>query len=144
MSFLITFALQAWADCPQDDSYEDNDSAQEAADLNSNAESNLYVCDSDEDWFWVSGTEGELLTIDAIFSHVDGDIDLKLYATNDWENPLSSAVTVSDNETLSYMVETSGSYYLQVFYFSAVNTGSNRYDLSVTSGTAPDFLSDPY
>ena len=57
MIFLITFVLQVWADCPQDDSYEDNDSAQEAAELNSNAESNLYVCDSDEDWFLVSGID---------------------------------------------------------------------------------------
>ena len=113
MIFAMILGFNAWADCPQDDAYEDNDSYQEAATLNNSSESDLFVCDTDEDWFLVSGTQGELLTIEAMFTHADGDIDLKLYDGSDFENALASSVSVSDNETLSYMADSSGSYYLQ-------------------------------
>ncbi|MEC7983737.1 MAG: hypothetical protein VX278_01155 [Myxococcota bacterium] len=142
MFVLMVVGLNAWANCPQDDAYEDNDTYDEAVALNNASESNLFVCDTDEDWFLVSGTQGELLTIEANFKHDDGDIDLKLYDGSDFDSALASAVSVSDNETLSHMVETSGSYYLQVYYFSASSTGSNTYDLSISSGSAPDCPSD--
>ena len=52
--------------------------------------------------------------IDAAFVHADGDIDLKLYDATDGENDIAFSVSVSDNESLTYFVDTTGSYFLKV------------------------------
>jgi len=100
----------AFADCPQDDSYEQNDDINSAVSLGGNSATGLFVCDTDEDWFIIQGTSGQLLTIDATFLHADGDIDIKLYELAAPETSIASSVSITDNESLTHMAETTGSY----------------------------------
>ena len=141
LSFFL-MASAAFANCPTDDTYEDNDTYQTAVALNGSSATGLYVCDTDSDWFLIQGTAGELLTIDASFVHADGDIDIKLYDATDSENSIDSSTGISDNETITYFVETTGTYYLEVLYFSVASTGSNTYSLNITTGAPPECPGD--
>lgn len=141
---LLVMGWSAFADCPTDDSFEDNDSFEQAVLFPGPSESGLWVCYADEDWYQIQGTAGELLTIDATFAHADGDIDLKLYDATDGENDIAFSVSVSDNEQITHLAETTGPYFLKVLYYSASAEGSNTYDLSVASGSPPECDSDSF
>ena len=115
-----------------DDAYEENDTRLaayhpgfnwEQTDLSSISGSGIQ---SDQDWYEidVSPTGFERVLVDATFRHADGDIDIQLY--NSSGTLLKGAYSVTDNETLSHQVPTTGSYFIRVFY----GNRGNPYDLS--------------
>ena len=57
MILLLSMGWSAFADCPADDSFEDNDSYAQAALFPGPSFNGLWVCDTDEDWFQIQGTE---------------------------------------------------------------------------------------
>jgi hypothetical protein len=85
------------------------------------------ICASDEDWFLISLADGEAVTIDALFTHASGDLDLFLY--DDTFSLISSSRSISDNESIPFTAPAAGDYYIRVKAFSGAI--SNTYTLEV-------------
>ncbi len=117
---------------PLDDNYEDNDDLGSAYDLSANEATWLSMINGsgvklDEDWYRVYVNPGELrLRVELIFNHSDGNINMILSnGTEGSDGWLDMSFTGSDNESINYVVPSSGFYYLRII---GDNTGSN-YDL---------------
>ena len=88
---------------------------------------------ADPDWFRVDLTDGETLTADLLFTHANGDLDMRL-----WDGcpgtEIDSSETVSDNEQIVYTNNSGGSasVYLEVYVWQGSTFSCNSYDLSIT------------
>ncbi len=134
--------------CPPD-AMEDDDTSATAnvvtlpfanGDLNARRE----ATERDYDWFAFDLEAGETLTIQADFVHESGDIDIYLYnyqAGNTGGSSVASSVSMTDNESITYDVETSGRYYLKVTPFTA-NT-CHQYSLSIDAAQDDPCQPDP-
>jgi len=79
-----------------DDSFEENDDVATARSLQPGSYNNLSACPFDPDWYEVEVPAGFRLTVQAVFSHAQGDIDLVLQ--NDEGTLVDSSFSQSDNE----------------------------------------------
>jgi hypothetical protein len=116
----------------QDDAYEENDTLETAwypeYDWEGVALSGIYGLGiaHDFDWYEIDVPAGcQEVEVYCQFAHADGDIDIELYDAFD-ENPLDISDSNDDNEFIGYTVESSGTYYIEVYYF---DTPGNTYDL---------------
>ena len=143
-SYDLTWSTSGITPPPGDDNYEENDDPSTAYDLTPYAgiwlsQINGPGIQADDDYYEIYGTAGDTLTIDCVFSHSEGDIDVFLI-----DSALSVVVisgSVSDNEYISYDVPTTGTYYIYVFYANA----GNLYDLMwSSSGITPPPDDDNY
>ena len=89
----------------------------------------LQVCPFDLDWYVIELFEGDVLSVTALFTNADGDLDLRLYASDDYQTPLVKAFQTNDGETLQHTVVVGGKYYLRV---NGLSGASNSYDLDVS------------
>ena len=112
-----------------DDAYEDNDSRTTAYDLSSWEQTwlssiNGLGIQADDDWYRISVTSAyERVLVDCRFTHTEGDIDIALYdSSGSW---LDSSESTSDNEYIDFIVPSSGTYYIKVYY----DDEGNFYDL---------------
>ncbi len=132
------------AQCPADDTYEDNDVCGTFSIAPTGLTTGLVlhgaanITGLDDDFWVIQGVPtGQQLTVDALFSHAGGDIDITIYDDAACSIYLDGSASVSDNEQA---VAANGSgaakdYYLQVHaYGSAFDC--NGYDLQIT--IAPD------
>ncbi|MBM73990.1 MAG: hypothetical protein CMK59_01210 [Proteobacteria bacterium] len=142
LSFLAILST-AQANCSPDDGFEENDDASSAAALTAGSHTGLQICYADEDWFSIQGTAGERLNIDATFIHAQGDIDIYLYDANNTEDFLVPSSSVNDNESIEYIVETTGTYLIKARYFTN-DENNNSYDLSVSSSVMQPCPEDSY
>lgn len=90
------------ASCDNDDSYEANNSAEEAKAIAvPGTIDNLVGCD-EYDWYKFSVPANNGLTVDIDFTAEDADLDLALYEASDSSNSLDSSISsTSDNEQVS-------------------------------------------
>ena len=121
-----------WKDYPPppDDAYEENDTLETAWypgwDWEDEWLSNIsgLGIQSDEDWYEIHVSPGyELVSVQCLFTHSEGDIDICLFDSQG--NFVSCSTGVWDNERIDVVVPASGTYYIQVYYDNARNT----YDL---------------
>jgi hypothetical protein len=117
-----------------DDADEPNDSPEQAKEIIDGTRSGRKVCPGNDDWYKVYMFEGELLIVDAYFSHARGDIDLRIYgpgttSANLAQNLLLSSLSSTDNEHLELTVASEGYYYLRISGYQLQNP--NSYDLQV-------------
>lgn len=114
-----------------DDSYEQNDHYGQAATVSSGTHSSLYLLD--HDWYKISLSVGDDITVRITFTHSNGDIDLRLY--NPSRSLLDGSYGVGDSEEVSATdVTTAGTYYILVYgYYCDTNT----YSMTVTTTAAP-------
>ena len=112
------------------DSYEPNDTQATAtwgnattnsAGVNSTSWSGLTIHNStDEDWFCFWINQSAQFWFNITFVHANGDIDMTLYDGSG--NTITSSTGVSNSESVSDVVTTSGFYCVRVYgYSSAVN-----------------------
>ena len=81
------------------------------------------------DWFKITPTSPGILEIDILFTHAQGDLDLRLVHANGAEAKLAS--TTNDNEHMSWTVTAAGqSYFIHVAGFQ--NATNPNYTLRVT------------
>jgi len=113
------------------DRYELNDVREDATTVVEGAESDLTICPYDADWFTLSTRAGDRVTVSALFSAEDGDLDLRVY------NPLVSAtipVAVSsstdDDEEVTVTTPLATTLYVRV---SGYGGDSAPYDLVIES-----------
>ena len=76
----VTFVPDPCAN-PVDDSFEQNDDCVNAAALGAGATTGLITFQGDDDYYRVTVPAGNILTVDALFTHVSGtgDIDMELF-----------------------------------------------------------------
>jgi hypothetical protein len=113
--------------CPDDD-LEPNDSVARRGPLPAAGEV-LTICESDEDFFVLSGTAGKRATIDVTFAHGDADLDVQLLGL-DGTQILGTADSASDNEHLEVILPLDGDYTVRVF--SLTSGARARYFLNVS------------
>ncbi len=113
------------------DRFEPNDVREDAVVVSEGAESELTICPYDADWFALSTRAGDRVTVSALFSEEDGDLDLRVY------NPLVSAtipVAVSsatdDDEEVTVTTPLATTLYVRV---SGYGGDSAPYDLLIES-----------
>ena len=125
------------------DVFEPNDIARTAANLNVSpfsltrqlrqTHSALTIHESyNEDWFkWTAPENGEL-TVDLVFSHAAGDLDMNLHVLDGQLRELGRAISKTDNERITEPVTAGKTYYIQVFGHSDATQAA--YDL-ILSGS---------
>ncbi|MGK7952907.1 MAG: clostripain-related cysteine peptidase [Xenococcaceae cyanobacterium] len=123
-----------------DDSYEDNDNFDNAANITEKIGQNieqLVIAGSDEDWFKFTldaeGQDGDFVEIDNFNSYL-ADLDLELYDAGGYL--INSSTSVSDTETISLDGLNPGEYFVQVYDFKqlfsdAATEVSTNYNLLV-------------
>ena len=120
--------------CETDDRFEDNDSPNTAQFLVAGIAAGLISCDLDSDYFEVLLFNDETLTVDVLFSHDDGDVDVALYRSTSCddegcENLLEEGITEDDNEQIVFTAEDFGLYTIEIY--NADEEGGAAYDLSI-------------
>ena len=117
-----------------DDPLEENDSFAQAHHLTTSGyhnEKGLAVCSDDDDWYSYTAPSHGSITVNARFSHLYGDIDLRVY--NSSQVLLGEGVTNTDDETVTVDVTRGADYYIRVNHLPTLqDCACNRYDLSIT------------
>ncbi len=136
-----------------DDNYEENDTMATAYDL-SNSETvwlssiNGYGIQGDDDWYKIYITTGyERLLLNCNFTHTDGNIDIAVY--NSAGTLIRSSTTLTDNETIDFLLPASGTYYIRVYNGNARNTYNLQWDDLIASSADDtyeqnDFIDESY
>ncbi|MCA8942928.1 MAG: FG-GAP repeat protein, partial [Planctomycetes bacterium] len=120
-----------------DDSFEDNDTRATAATLPLGLTEDLCVDLFDIDWWTITAFPGQTITVDALFTHSVGDIDLAMY--QETGNPLldafpiQSAASSTDDEHLSRIVMGTSPkvFFVRVLFDDPGTATRNHYDLLV-------------
>ncbi|MGB5771439.1 MAG: peroxidase family protein, partial [Crocosphaera sp.] len=98
--------------------YENNNTIQQSFDFSQHEQTLLSDLDGqgislDEDFFEIEATIGSLdLSIDLMFSHANGNLDLFLFDSTG--NRIASSTSLTDNEFINFTVAEAGTYYIQV------------------------------
>lgn len=96
------------------DSFEPNDDIVAAPVITMGSYQNLGSC-GDDDYYRVDLTAGDTITIDALFSHAEGDIDLALLDTQG--NVALTSETTSDDETIAAVINVTGTFTILVYLY---------------------------
>jgi len=121
---------------PDDDNYEQNDSAPESYDLSGQEGVWLHSVDGlglqlDDDWYEIYVAPCyERLVVDCQFVHADGNVDLALYDSAG--SQLIGSASSDDDEYIDYTVPTAGTVYIRVH---GDNAGTS-YDIWWLSSTS--------
>lgn len=88
------------------------------------------------DWFAMDLLQGDMVSVEVLFTNADGDIDAHLLDSAG--DTVDSGTTVSDNETVDFVddggVPADGRYYVRVKMYSSNN--DSVYDIKVTADRA--------
>ncbi len=116
-----------------DDSLEDNDSCSTPVAVPEGSTPGLWAAKSDSDWYSVNVQPGGTITLDVLFTHANGDIDIALWDST-CINVLASSTGIVDNEQIVFNNATGNrvSYNLNVYVYSGSTSNCNAYDLVVT------------
>ena len=84
-----------------------------------------------EDWFSFSLSPGDEVTVEALFTHADGDVDIYLRHEDNPTTSLALGTSMTDNETMNYTVpaDGGGTYYVRVYLYSSY---TQTYDLNIS------------
>ncbi|MDZ7859682.1 MAG: PPC domain-containing protein [Candidatus Krumholzibacteriota bacterium] len=106
----------------EDDGYEENDRYSAAYDLTGDEGRKLDLIDGngmqfDDDWYEIYVASGDtLVEVTCEFTHIRGDIDIELYdSLVNVVSSSNSSAPGSDNEFISWVVSSGGTYYIRVY-----------------------------
>lgn len=122
--------------CPQDDPREDDDEPATATPLGGEPVEGI-LCGADLDTFSVAVPAGCTLRATARFAHRDGDINLRVLAADG--EVLAAAVSVDDDEVLTYLAPADDTYFIQL---NLVIAGANTYAVEAAV-ECPEVLACP-
>lgn len=92
----------------------DNGSPARATPIESDQLDDLALCPGDEDWYAIDVEAGTIVTFDARFRHVEGDVELQLFL-EDGRTLVASGRSATDNERIRVELGTDRSLRLRVF-----------------------------
>ncbi len=129
--------------CP-DDSYEDNDTdTTPSTGITTGSYTSLRVCPSDDDYYAVTVSPGDAITVALLFGDAEGDVDLEIIDATGTTVAYSDSVT--DDEWATFTSTTGGTYLVYVYLYSDAGTSiGNDYDMDVTVGAPPVCTEDTY
>jgi len=84
------------------------------------------ITEGENHYFAVELLEDDELTAHMYFTHDDGDLDISLY--NPQQQRETSALSISDDETVSLVASRAGTYYVNPY---GVSTASNSYRFEI-------------
>lgn len=118
------------------DAYESNDTTAAAAMVSAGAYAGLVACDSDDDFYRISLSDGDEIGVGLAFDHGEGNINLELLDAAG--STVESANSFSDDESLLYTVPATGDYFIRVhLVLDTGNVPGNTYDMSVSVASPP-------
>jgi hypothetical protein len=145
-----------------DDAFEDYDTCYTALPRSNGTWTGFHVDLWDKDFFEFCIPAQSTLTVDALFSHAQGDVDMFLWA--DWSFPCGigpagntfvESTSATDNESISWTNNSNSSQrcYLELSMWHMSNSSCNDYDLVISGaelcrlgtnfcGPAPDNSAD--
>ena len=124
-SYEITFDVVSTVCVP--DAYEPNENLQDASALTPGSYLGLTTC-SDPDWYAIEMGTAEVLSLDVLFDHDEGDIDIALYDSG--SSLVESSASGDDDESIVFNATAAGTYYLEVSLTTDLGGDSgNTYDL---------------
>lgn len=123
--------------CP--DPYENNDNAGEASPITP-GNFGLLICTGDDDWFETTILAGETITIDLLFTHAQGNVDLVLYGDRSATNSIAESRTFSDNESVTFTSARDQTLTWRVY--SVGNGIQSPYSMNVALTPAPPCVDD--
>jgi len=127
---MIISVDEAVVTCP-DDGYENNDSFYTAALVFPGNYPDLRACSDDEDFYLITLFAGEQLTVDLVFLHDEGDIDVQLL--DPLGNVVASSMSTTDDESLSYTTSILGFFTVRVvLYQDGGLAPGNDYDMDLS------------
>lgn len=115
-NYTVALASEAGAPSANNDDFEPNDSANDAAALAFDAHDAL-LCDGEQDWYALELDRSGQLTVDVGFTHADGDIDIALY---DGDERIATSQGTSNSEKISENLQ-AGTYLLQIKLYGQGN-----------------------
>jgi hypothetical protein len=90
------------------------------------------ISDGERHYFGVALREGEQLSVELSFTHVDGDLDLAVHGPDapdaDGGDELTSATSTTDGEQIRVTAQETGTYYVVPYGY---RDNGNEYDLTV-------------
>jgi hypothetical protein len=90
------------------------------------------ISDGERHYFGVALREGEQLSVELSFTHVDGDLDLAVHGPDapdaDGGDELTSATSTTDDEQIRVTAQETGTYYVVPYGY---RDNGNEYDLTV-------------
>ncbi len=114
-----------------DDGFEENDTPGGAAGVEEGTQRGLRVCPGDLDYYAFDLDAGDELRVDLVFSHDEGNIDLRLMEDGT-ERILASSLSTSDRETITYTAPESGTFLIRVnLNGDSGRTPGNSYDMTI-------------
>ncbi len=133
-----TYSIQASftaAPC-LDDALEENDDELSARLTTQGNYPGLRACTMDEDFYDITLQAGDQITVNLTFSHAEGDIDMQLLGL--FGISVASAVSSTDNETLTYTTTNGGTFSLRVYLLTDAGTRlGNDYGMNIAISGAP-------
>ena len=130
--------------CPAADAFEPNDDCTNPAALPLGLTQSLsiwgpgHATQSEDSWTYTA-VNNEMVTIDVLFLHSGGDIDVTLWDDALCSSSVDSSGSSSDNEQVSYLNTTGGPVTLTMTTRSWGSFVCNDYELDVTSVIDPCF-----
>lgn len=89
----------------------------------------LTICPFDQDWLQVEAPAGATLTVAILFSHDEGDLDLRLYDPSlSTTTPVASSTSGDDDEVIVHQVGAATTFLVRVAGFQGASAG---YDLVI-------------
>ncbi|MFH1811761.1 MAG: PPC domain-containing protein [Pseudomonadota bacterium] len=133
-SYRLTLTLTPVVPVCREDGYEENDARDSAATVVAGTVTG-QICTGDDDWFGLNLNTNDVLSIDLLFTHASGDLDLALY--NPAGTLARSSGSTTDNEQISnYTVPAAGRYTIRVRGFGGAEN-SYRLVLNVVPYVPP-------
>lgn len=121
----------------QDDGFEENDTRQTATNLTAGRWRGLVALD--DDWYRVTVPGRKKVTLQVLFQHANGDLDLRAYDSGGTELASSTSATDVESLTLENSATVSDTVYFRIYPYRGM-ADANQYeaDLAFADMPAPE------
>ena len=106
------------------DRFEPNDSQASAASLVPSEQAGLALCPFDQDWFAIAAPAGATWDIGIMFSHTDGDLDLRVYdPLVSASLPIATSTSSTDDEAVTVTTPLATTLFVRVNGYGGQSAG---------------------
>ena len=119
-----------------DDDFEDNDVCADATEISNGSYTELVIKSTDDDWYYLSLTDGQTLNGSIGFTDINGNIDVELYrgcGNGDGGELVASSQSNGNGEYINYTNDTGATddFYLRI-YLDGWGT-RNEYSINISA-----------
>ncbi len=96
---------------------------------------NLQICSGVDDFFKITLTEGQRISIGVFFNNGEGDLDVQVFAPGAPDTVFASGGSTDDNEVVAVEAEVAGEYTIRILGFEGAEA---LYQLDIVAGCILD------